>query len=212
VTIHEQRKDYNRFSLREADLNADPIRQFEKWFEEASLSDIAEPNAMSLATSTMEGRPSVRIVLLRAVDERGFAFFTNYDSRKARELDGNPHAALLFFWQPLERQVRIEGRVERVDADESDRYFAGRPVPSKIGAWASPQSDIIAGREFLEERCREFEARFSDGNIPRPANWGGYRVVPETLEFWQGGPSRLHDRLCYSKRDGEGWLVERLAP
>jgi pyridoxamine 5'-phosphate oxidase len=212
VTIHEQRKDYSRFSLREEDLDADPIRQFEKWFEEASLSEIAEPNAMSLATATPKGRPSVRIVLLRAVDQRGFAFFTNYDSRKGRELDANPHAALVFFWQSLERQVRVEGQVERVDVDESDRYFQSRPLASRLGAWASPQSDVIADRQVLEERCRELEARFGDGDIPRPGNWGGYRVIPESIEFWQGGPGRLHDRLRYTKRQGEGWLVERLGP
>jgi pyridoxamine 5'-phosphate oxidase len=212
VTIHEHRKDYSRFSLREVDLDPDPIRQFEKWFEEASLSDIAESNAMALATATPEGRPSVRIVLLRAVDHRGFAFFTNYDSRKGRELDANPQASLLFFWQGLERQVRVEGQVERADADESDRYFQGRPLASRIGAWASPQSEVIVGREILEERCRELEARFADGDVPRPANWGGYRVVPEAIEFRQGGPGRLHDRLRYTKRQGEGWFVERLAP
>jgi pyridoxamine 5'-phosphate oxidase len=212
VAIHDQRKDYNRFSLHESDLAPDPIRQFEKWFEEALLSDVVEPNAMSLATATPEGRPSVRIVLLRGVDLRGFAFFTNYDSRKGRELDANPHAALVFFWQSLERQVRVEGQVERVGADESDRYFQDRPLASRLGAWASPQSEVIAGRELLEERCRELESRFANGNIPRPANWGGYRVVPESIEFWQGGPGRLHDRLRYTKRRGGDWLVERLAP
>jgi pyridoxamine 5'-phosphate oxidase len=212
MTVHEHRKDYTRFSLREEELDPDPIRQFEKWFEEASLSDIAEPNAMALATSTSEGRPSVRVVLLRAVDQRGFAFFTNYESRKGRELDANPHAALVFFWSGLERQVRIEGQVERVDAEESDEYFQTRPLASKIGAWASPQSDVIAGRAVLEESCRALQARFPNGDVPRPANWGGYRIVPESIEFWQGGPSRLHDRLRYTKQPGEGWLVERLAP
>jgi pyridoxamine 5'-phosphate oxidase len=212
VAIHDLRTDYGRFALLEADLEADPIRQFEKWFEEASLSDVAEPNAMSLATATPEGRPSVRIVLMRALDQRGFAFFTNYDSRKGRELDANPQAALLFFWPGLERQVRVEGRVERVDADESDRYFHSRPLASRIGAWASPQSDVISGRDVLEERCRELEDRFADRNVPRPANWGGYRVVPESIEFWQGGPSRLHDRLRYTRQQGDSWLVERLAP
>jgi pyridoxamine 5'-phosphate oxidase len=212
MTIHERRKDYSRFSLREEELDPDPIRQFEKWFEEASLSDIAEPNAIALATSTPEGQPSVRVVLLRAVDQRGFAFFTNYESRRGRELDANPHAALLFFWPGLERQVRIEGQVERVDAKESDEYFQTRPLASKIGAWASPQSDVIAGRAVLEESCRALQARFLHGDVPRPANWGGYRVVPESIEFWQGGPGRLHDRLRYTKQPGEVWLVERLAP
>ncbi len=212
MAVHDQRQDYDRFRLNESDLDADPIRQFEKWFEEATQSDLVEPNAMALATATSDGRPSVRIVLLRQVDHRGFAFFTNYDSRKSRELEANPHASLLFFWQSLERQVRVEGQVERVDAAESDRYFLGRPLTSRIGAWASPQSEVIAGREVLEQLCREFEARFPAGEVPRPPYWGGYRLNPQSVEFWQGGPSRLHDRLRYTRQPGEVWLVERLAP
>ncbi len=212
MAVHEERKDYNRFRLNETDLDPDPIAQFEKWFLEATQSGIIEPNAMSLATATPDGRPSARIVLLRQVDERGFAFFTNYESRKSKELDANPHAALLFFWQSLERQVRVEGKVTRAEPEDSDRYFEGRPLTSRIGAWASPQSEVISGREFLEERCRAIESRFPAGQVPRPPFWGGYRVEPEAIEFWQGGPGRLHDRLRYSRRDGGHWRIERLAP
>jgi pyridoxamine 5'-phosphate oxidase len=212
VTIHYHRKDYARFSLHEEDADPDPTRQFERWFDEAAKNAVPDYNAMTLATCTGDGRPSARIVLLRGIDERGFAFFTNYESRKARELDKNPWAALVFFWHDLERQVRVEGRVERVNADESDVYFHGRPASSRIGAWASPQSQVIPSREALEERFGDLESHFADGAIPRPPNWGGYRLVPDTVEFWQGRPSRLHDRLRYSRRQQGGWLIERLAP
>jgi pyridoxamine 5'-phosphate oxidase len=212
VTISERRKDYNLFNLRETGVDPDPICQFERWFDEATQSDIPEPNAMTLATATPDGRPSARVVLLRGVDERGFVFFTNYDSRKGRELDVNPFAALVLFWHELERQVRVEGSVQRVSADESDSYFHSRPASSRIGAWASPQSEVIESRELLENRCRELEKGFEGGAIPRPPNWGGFRLVPETIEFWQGRLSRLHDRLRYSRRGQSEWLIERLAP
>ena len=212
MAIPDHRTDYARFALREEDVDPDPISQFVRWFDEATSSAVAEPNVMTLATCTNDGRPSARIVLLRGLDERGFAFFTNYESRKARELDKNPWAALVFFWHDLERQVRVEGRVERVSVEESDAYFHGRPRSSRIGAWTSPQSQVIPGREALEARFGDLENRFADEAIPRPPHWGGYRLVPETIEFWQGRPSRLHDRLRYSRRQQGDWLIERLAP
>ena len=212
MAMHEQRKEHNRSSLLEEQVDPDPIRQFVVWFDEASQSGIPESNAMALATATPDGRPSARMVLLRGVDERGFAFFTNYESRKARELEANPLAALVFFWHDLERQVRAEGRVERVAGEESDQYFQTRPKGARIGAWASPQSEVVASRGVLEARFGELEDQYPEGEIPRPTNWGGYRLVPESIEFWQGRPNRLHDRLRYTKRDQGGWLIERLAP
>jgi pyridoxamine 5'-phosphate oxidase len=212
VTIAERRKDYSLFNLREDEVDPDAIRQFERWFDKATKAGVPEPDAMTLATATPDGRPSARIVLLRGLDDRGFGFFTNYDSRKGRELDANPFAALVFFWQEIERQVRVEGRVQRLSADESDHYFQSRPASSRIGAWASPQSEVIKSRESLENRCRELEKGFEDGAIPRPSNWGGFRLVPETIEFWQGRPSRLHDRLRYTRHAQSKWLIERLAP
>ncbi len=212
MKIDERRKDYRRFNLREEDVDPDPIVVFRSWFDEASLSEVPEVNAMALATATADGRPSVRMVLLRGFDERGFSFFTNYESRKARELEENPRAALVMFWHDLERQVRIEGRVERVSDEESDGYFHGRPAGSRIGAWASPQSRVVAGRDALEALYADVESRYHDGVIPRPANWGGYRVIPDSIEFWQGRPNRLHDRLLYTRLPERGWLIERLAP
>jgi pyridoxamine 5'-phosphate oxidase len=212
VNVDERRKDYQRFNLREEDVDPDPIRQFAAWFGEALASQVVEVNAMALATATPEGHPSVRMVLLRGFDERGFSFFTNYESRKARELEDNPRAALVMFWHELERQVRIEGRVERVSPEESDRYFRGRPAGSRLGAWASPQSRVIASREALQATYAELESRHADGEIPRPLYWGGYRVIPDSIEFWQGRPNRLHDRLLYTRRPDGRWLIERLAP
>ena len=209
--VHDARVDYSRLSLNEADLKADPISQFHDWFEEATHSGVPEPSAMTLATATPEGRPSARIVLLRGYDERGFTLFTNYESRKGRELHSNPHAALVFHWHELERQVRIEGQAQRVSAQESDAYFQSRPLLSRLSAWASRQSDVIPSRQSLEASCKALEIRYPDGQIPRPEFWGGYRVVPESVEFWQGRPSRLHDRLRYRRENG-AWVIERLSP
>jgi pyridoxamine 5'-phosphate oxidase len=212
VSIEKTRKEHGRFQLVEGDVDPDPIVQFRAWYDEAARGGVAESNAMALATATTEGRPSVRIVLLRGIDERGFSFFTNYESRKAREIEASPFAALVFFWHELERQVRVEGRVERVSALESDGYFRSRPKGARLGAWASPQSRVIAGREALESHFRQLESECLDDDVPRPPNWGGYRVVPDSIEFWQGRPNRLHDRLRYTRTARGGWLIERLAP
>ncbi len=204
------RTEYKRAALGENDADADPVAQFRRWFGDALAAQVPEPTAMTLATVGDGGRPSARIVLLKGFDARGFVFYTNYASRKARELAGDAHAALLFHWVELERQVRIEGRVERVDAAESDAYFASRPRASRVGAWASPQSAPIDDRGWLERRFAEIEARFPDA-VARPPHWGGYRVRADRFEFWQGRRSRLHDRLVYTPR-GDGWSIGRLAP
>jgi pyridoxamine 5'-phosphate oxidase len=198
-------------AMHERDLDRDPLRQFRLWFDEARLAEIEVPEAMALATSTPAGRPSVRMVLLKGADENGLAFYTNYESRKGSELAANPQAALLFHWQPLGRQVRIEGRVERVPAAESDAYFRARPHGSRLAAWASPQSRPLADREELEGLYGEAGARFPAGEVPRPAYWGGFRLLPDAFEFWQHAENRLHDRVRY-ERDGDGWRRERLAP
>jgi pyridoxamine 5'-phosphate oxidase len=205
------RKEYARAGLRESDADRDPIEQFRRWFDEALAAILHEPNAMTLATATPDGRPSARIVLLKGFDERGFVFYTNFEGRKGEELAANPRAALVLYWGELERQVRIEGRVSRVPDEESDAYFEGRPRGSQLGAWASEQSRPARDRGVLEERLRELEAEYGDREVPRPPFWGGYRVEPEVIEFWQGRENRLHDRLRYRRSD-EGWKVERLQP
>ncbi len=206
------RRTYAMASLSENDVAPDPFEQMERWLQEALNSQLPEPNAMTLATATPDGRPSARVVLLKGFDRRGLVFYTNYESRKGAELAQNPRAALLFFWPELERQVRIEGCAERVDADESLTYFQSRPKESQVGAWASSQSRIIAGRDVVEQRYQELAAQFKhDEVLPLPPFWGGYRVVPAYFEFWQGRPSRLHDRICYTLSE-QGWTISRLAP
>lgn len=210
-TISDLRKDYTLAGLDKADVSPNPIEQFRVWFEAALAAGVPEPNAMHVSTVTADGRPNGRIVLIKDVSETGFVFYTNYESRKGNELMEHPFAALTFFYPELERQIRIEGRVEKVSADESDAYFNSRPRGSQIGAWVSNQSRIIEDRDMLEDRQRELEMQFNGGPIPRPAHWGGFRVVPDALEFWQGRPSRLHDRIRYRREKGN-WLIERLSP
>ncbi len=214
TSLADLRKNYSLGSLDATDVDADPIRQFQTWFSQALDAQLPEPNAMTVATVDAEGRPAARILLIKGVDERGFVFFTNYDSRKGRELAARPHAALLFHWIELERQVRIEGRVEKTSDAESDAYYQSRPLGSRIGAWASEQSAVIDSRAQLEAREREISAQYGDAP-PRPPHWGGYRVVPDAIEFWQGRPSRLHDRIRYTRdsaQAGTAWRIERLAP
>jgi pyridoxamine 5'-phosphate oxidase len=210
TSFADLRQTYARDSLSETDVDPDPIRQFEKWFAQAQAADVPEPNAMSLATVNAQGRPSNRIVLIKGADARGFVFFTSYESAKGHDLAHNPHASLLFFWTELERQIRIEGRVEKTSADESDRYFHSRPLGSRIGAWASIQSSVTE-RAALEAREARFAAQYGD-HPPRPPQWGGYRLVPDAIEFWQGRPSRLHDRIKFSRSTGGNWQIVRLSP
>ena len=211
IEIADLRKDYTLNGLDLADVLPDPIAQFRQWFDAAVQAGIPEPNAMHLGTVAENGRPSGRIVLIKDVDERGFVFYTNYESQKGQALIARPVASLTFFYPELERQIRIEGVVEKVSAEESDIYFNSRPRGSQIGAWVSQQSTVIASRAVLEDRQRDLETRFADQPVPRPPHWGGFRVIPDLIEFWQGRPSRLHDRIYY-RLAGGSWVLERVSP
>lgn len=209
--VAQLRKEYTRAGLSESEVELNPVDQFRRWFDEALAASLHEPNAMIVATATAAGQPSARTVLLKGFDERGFVFYTNYEGGKAQDISENPHVAVLFYWGELERQVRIEGLVESTTAEESDAYFASRPRGSQLGAWASEQSRGVVDRATLEGRLSEVEKRFEGLEIPRPPFWGGYRVAPESFEFWQGRENRLHDRLVYRRSNG-GWEIERLQP
>jgi pyridoxamine 5'-phosphate oxidase len=211
TTIADLRREYQRATLDERGVHADPVVQFRRWLDEAVAAAVLEPTGMTLATAGAHGAPSARVVLLKGLDERGFAFYTDYRSRKGQELTENPRAALCFWWSELERQVRVTGAVERVSREESESYYASRPFGSRLGAWASHQSHVIPGREWLEAQLAEAESRFGGGGPPLPPHWGGFRVRPERIEFWQGRPSRLHDRIRYTLEGGV-WKIERLAP
>lgn len=210
--IADIRINYSRQELTEASVSQNPTQQFQQWLQEALDAKVDEPTAMVLSTVSGSGRPSARVVLLKGLDEQGYTFFTNYDSRKGHDLEASPYASLTFFWPALERQVRIEGKIVKVAAAESDTYFQSRPKGSQIGAWASPQSQVIEAREVLEQREQEFSEKFANQDVvPRPAHWGGYRLQPDCVEFWQGRPSRLHDRIVYAL-EGQNWKIKRLAP
>lgn len=211
TNIASLRKEYTLGALDKANVQSNPIRQFEEWLQEAINTKVPEPNAMSLATSTFEGKPSARMVLLKTISEKGFSFFTNYESRKARHILQNPYGALVFYWAELERQVRVEGRIVKASEEDSDEYFHTRPQGSKIGAWASPQSNVVSSRRYLEELMDDYKEEFTGKTIKRPPNWGGYYLQPNLVEFWQGRKNRLHDRIQYRLENG-AWVIERLAP
>lgn len=211
--ISDLRQNYTLSGLEETNVDSDPIKQFATWFQQVLDSDLLEPNAMTLATATPEGKPTARIVLLKGFSDRGFVFYTNYKSQKGQQLIVNPYAALVFLWDKLERQIRIEGKVEQLTSSESDNYFYSRPKASQLGAWASNQSQAIVKRQVLEQNLSDLEAKYTNATkIPRPNHWGGFRVIPNRIEFWQGRPSRLHDRLVYCLQDNGNWKMERLSP
>jgi pyridoxamine 5'-phosphate oxidase len=212
MTLAELRKEYSLAGLSEKDVARDPFRQFEKWFQEAEAAKIHEPNAAVLATATKDGRPSARMMLLKGIDGRGFVFYTNYRSRKGMEIESNPRVSFMFPWVALERQVIIEGTVAKVTREESDAYFHIRPRASQLAAWASSQSAIISGRDVLEDAMKAAEKKFEGVEAPLPPHWGGFRIIPESVEFWQGRRSRLHDRLRYRREPGGSWIIERLSP
>lgn len=208
-TLNEQ---FGLFKLDEKDVNSSPVEQFRTWYEQALKADLIHPNAFTLATSTKEGKPSARILLLKDFDHNGFVFYTNSQSRKGSDLSHNPYASICFWWGKLERQVRIEGEIEKVSSDEANEYFASRPIGSQIGAWASEQSSVIDSREILDQRFKDFENKFGNTFVPRPSHWNGYRLIPNSIEFWQGRDNRLHDRLRYTLQSDATWKIERLAP
>jgi pyridoxamine 5'-phosphate oxidase len=212
MNLADMRAQYSTVGIAREELHADPVEQFRAWFDQACQSGIPEPNAMSLATAGRDGRPMVRTVLLKQFDARGFVFFTNLESRKARQIADNPQVALLFPWVALERQVMITGAVERVSIADATAYFVSRPVGSQLAAWASPQSTVISGRALLEMKWDEMKRKFADGKIPLPSFWGGYRVLPESFEFWQGRVNRMHDRYQYTRSADAGWVIDQLAP
>lgn len=211
-TLENLRKDYRAEQLTEKEVKSNPIEQFDHWFDEALKAGVLEPNAMTLATSSPDGKPSARIVLLKGFNHDGFVFYTNYLSRKGKELAKNPVVSLVFFWPELERQVRIEGTIEKVSKEDSENYFKSRPKESQIGALASPQSQVIDNRSQLEKNLEELTKKYADQEVPKPSYWGGYLVKPQVIEFWQGRPSRLHDRIVYRKADKSNWKIVRLAP
>jgi pyridoxamine 5'-phosphate oxidase len=210
--VADLRKEYTFQGLSETDVHPNPFEQFKIWFDQALFAQLPEPNAMTIATATTNGKPSARMVLLKDYDERGFVFYTNYESNKGQQLVENPWGAIAFWWAELERQVRIEGRVEKVSPAESEAYFHSRPKASQLGAWASNQSQVIDSREVLERRLQQLKEEYENKEVPRPPNWGGFRVIPTEIEFWQGRPSRLHDRLLYQRSEDGSWRIQRLSP